>query len=129
MESMKVKIINKTNKKLADELSAIFNTHCFYGYHYEKGRYINGYDGEPGFNLYDRRTGTIGFPDLELKYLFEVETNNFKSDFSVIKKDEVLNKIEELSSNNPNHKGLQYLKMKLDFLETEEKPQKRALKI
>ena len=118
MNSQTVKTINKSNKNLADELSAIFNTTCRYEYHYEKGRWIHGYDGEPGFELEDARTGTLGFPQLRLYFFLRCMNDNFKKEFRAFTLEEVLEQVEEQHKNYPEDDGVQYLKLQLDLSNT-----------
>jgi hypothetical protein len=118
MKAKEVKTINESNKKLADELSAIFNTTCEYDYHYERGHWVNGYDGEPGFELLDLRIGTLGFPNLSLNFFLRCINDNDRNEFRAFSKDEAFAQLNELIIGYPDNEGLHYLKLQLDLANT-----------
>jgi hypothetical protein len=122
--------INKKNKELVTLINSILNSNeAEYIYHYEKGHYVNGYDGEPGFMLDDRRSGAIYFNNCHVS--LKGINSNYQNDFRIFTLEEVYNQIKEDSEIYDNNKSLLYVKMMFDehFKPTEKKQQKSRVKV
>jgi len=125
MEKKEVNKINKANRELVALINSILgNSEAEYTYHYEKGYYVNGYDGEPGFMLNDRRSGTIYFNNcyVSLKGI----NSNYQNDFRIFTLEEVYNQIKEDSEIFDNRNSLLYVKMMFDEYFNPSKTQQKA---
>jgi len=122
--------INKANRELAEQLNTILKSNIIeYDYNYIKGHYVNGYDGEPGFDLEDRRTGHLYLEGYG--YVLSGQNSSYKKDFRVFTFEEFYQKIQEDLIEHPNWKILIYVKMILDeyIYPSKNKKNKQKLKI
>ena len=86
MDKSEATKINNLNKKFVKELNEkLPDCNARYGYHYEKGRYIHGYDGNDGFDLKDTRTATLEIYGQDIR----IEDSNYRNSFEVLKPKDV----------------------------------------
>lgn len=102
MEQKEVNKINKENRKLCTELAEELGIEVKYGYHYEKGGWISGYDGEPGFDQKDTRYLSVGITDFSR--ILELESNTWKDEFRQVTKGDVANAMVKRIEDYPSDK-------------------------
>lgn len=87
--------INNANRKFVNELNEkLPDAQAKYSYHYSKGRFVHGYDGEAGFANRDNKIATLEIFGEKIVR----ETNNFKDEFGVFS----LKDIRRFLNNNIN---------------------------
>lgn len=81
MDKSEATKVNNLNKKFVKELNEkLPDCNARYGYHFEKGGYVHGYDGEPGFDLKDTRTATLEIYGQDIR----IEDSNYRNSFDVL---------------------------------------------
>jgi len=118
MTKTEIANINKKNRELAKLIEQITQCHAEYNYRYEKGHWVNGYDGEPGFQVEDHRSGRL-YVIVNEKHIIVLcslygANNNHQKDFRVFTIDEVYNYVKEQYELFPNSKHKLYIKMMFD---------------
>ena len=119
MNKTEIGNINKKNKALAKLLEEMTQCRVEYVYHYEKGHWVNGYDGEPGFQAQDHRSGRIYIlsndPNrITTIYSVYCATNSHQNDFRAFTFEEIYNEIKEDLELFPNSNNKLYIKMMMD---------------
>ncbi|MDD2820474.1 MAG: hypothetical protein PHW29_04350 [Flavobacterium sp.] len=119
MNKTEITNINKKNKALVKLLKEITQCEVEYNYHYEKGHWVNGYDGEPGFQVEDHRSGRLYIVANDQENIITLcslygANNSHQKDFRIFTIDEVYNYVKEQLELFPNSKHKLYIKMMFD---------------
>ena len=128
MDKSEATKINNLNKKFVKELNEkLPDCNARYSYHYEKGGYVHGYDGEPGFDLKDTRTATLKIYDQAIR----IEDSNYRNSFDVLGPKDVkrffsqqIKECELSQRDSNNQKSIyadEYIKRKKEFQSNLEK--------
>lgn len=120
--------INKANRKLVEQLNTIFQDNLVeYSYHYEKAHWVNGYDGNEGFELEDNRTTHIRLDGHG--YVLHGEDSSYRKTYRIFTFEEFHEAIKEEYKHYPNSKALLYANMKLDENLNKTKKEERKARV
>lgn len=126
--------INKKNRALAKFLKDITQCEVEYSYHYEKAHWVNGYDGEPGFQVEDHRSGRLYILANDPTNIITLcslycANNAHQKDFRVFTLDEVYNYVKEQHELFPNSNNKLYIKMMMDAYFDKKAEKKAKVKV